>query len=138
MTAVPGTRLKCLLSVGTNATNKPRIRVVNYNFINPGTTIIIGFAGIQSLPPTLVNTISIGVVIYYTDIDSSTYLYIPTPILTVPTNSSSMISSFSGWNWQVNASYSGTNIVLQPTTFNLSFIIGALPRYNSSGNFTHN
>lgn len=102
------------------------IRVINYNFINPSTTIIIGFAGIQSLPPVLVNTISIGVVIFYTDIGSSTYLYIPTPIITVPTNATSMFGSMpAGWvsGWQVNASYSGTNIVLQPTTFTVSFTI---------------
>jgi hypothetical protein len=119
-------RLKCLLYVGTNSTNKPMIRVINYNFINPYTTIIIGFAGIQSLPSVLVNTISIGVVIFYTDIDSSTYLYIPTPIITVPTNATSMFSGMpSDWvaDWSVNASYSGTNIVLQPTTFTISYRI---------------
>lgn len=129
LVAVSGMRLKCLLYLGTNSTNKPMIRVINYNFINPGTTIIIGFAGIQSLPAVLVNTISIGVVIFYTDIDSSTYLYIPTPIITVPTNSSNMFNSLqasqSGFasNWLVNASYTGTNIVLQPTTFTISFRI---------------
>lgn len=122
--AVSGLRLKCLLYVGTNSTNKPMIRVINYNFINPSTTIIIGFAGIQSLPAVLVNTISIGVVIFYTDIGSSTYLYIPTPIITVPTNATNMFNSMpGGWvsNWVVNASYSGTNIVLQPTTFAISY-----------------
>jgi hypothetical protein len=119
-------RMKCLLYLGTNSTNKPMIRVINYNFINPQTTIIIGFAGIQSLPPVLVNTISIGVKIFYTDIGSSTYLYIPTPIITVPTNATSMYGGMpGGWisGWSVNASYSGTNIVLQPTSFSVYFTI---------------
>jgi len=91
LTAISGLRIKCLLYVGTNQTNKPKIRIINYDFINPQTTIIIAFAGIQSLLPTLANTISIGAVIYYTDIGSSTYLYIPTPIMTVPTNASNYL-----------------------------------------------
>jgi hypothetical protein len=127
LVAVSGMRLKCLLYLGTNSTNKPMIRVINYNFINPMTTIIIGFAGIQSLPSVLANTISIGVVIFYTDIGSSTYLYIPTPIITVPTNASNMLldTIWSGFasNWLMNASYTGTNIVLQSTTFTVSFRI---------------
>lgn len=135
-------RLKCLLYLGTNSTNKPMIRVINYNFINPSTTILIGFAGIQSLPAVLVNTISIGVVIFYTDIGSSTYLYIPTPIITVPTNATNMFSSMPSdlvANWLVNASYSGTNIVLQPTTFTISFRIPYMFwRHPTSGSLQYN
>lgn len=126
MTALPGLRMKCILTVGTSQTNKPTISIINYNFINPGTTINITFAGIQTLPTNLVNTISIGAMIYYTDIDSSTYLYIPTPVITVPTQSTTLLSSLnSGWlsNWNVNASYSGTNIVLRPTAFNCWFSV---------------
>jgi hypothetical protein len=105
---------------------KPTISIINYNFINPTTTIVVGFAGIQSLPAVLVNTISIGVVIYYNDIGSKTYLYIPTPIITVPTNSTNMFNSMpTGWvnGWAVNASFTGTNIVLQPTVFTVTFTI---------------
>jgi hypothetical protein len=141
LVAVSGLRLKCLLYVGTNSTNKPMIRVINYNFINPQTTIIIGFAGIQSLPAVLVNTISIGVVIYYTDIGSSTYLYIPTPIITVPTNATNMFASMpAGWvgGWAVNASYSGTNIVLQPATFTISFTVPYWFWQDIWGNYLYN
>lgn len=126
MTALPGLRMKCILTVGTSQTNKPTISIINYNFINPGTTINITFAGIQTLPTTLVNTISIGAMIYYNDIGSSTFLYIPTPVITVPTQSTSLISSMNAqWtsNWNINASYSGTNIVLQPTTFSCWFSV---------------
>jgi hypothetical protein len=126
MTALPGLRMKCILTVGTSQTNKPTISIINYNFINPGTTINITFAGIQTLPASLVNTISVGAMIYYNDISSSTYLYIPTPVITVPTQSTTLLSSLnSGWsaNWVVNAAYSGTNIVLQPTTFSCWFSV---------------
>jgi len=95
---LPGKRIKCLLVVGTSQTNKPTIRIVNYNFIDPQTTIIVSFAGIQTLPDTLVNTISIGAKIFYTDISSSTYLYIPTPIVTVPTNVTNVLdNTHSSW-----------------------------------------
>lgn len=131
-----------MLYVGTNSTDKPKIRIINYNFINPATTIIVGFAGIQSLPTTLVNTISIGAIIYYTDIDSWTYLYIPTPIVTIPTNATNMYSSMpAGWvsGWAVNASYSGTNIVLQPTVFTISFTCPYWYWYDSiNGNWLYN
>lgn len=126
LTALSGLRMKCLLSLGTNSTNKPKIIVINYNFINPYTTIKIGFASIQTLPPVLTNTISVGAVIFYTNIGSSTYLYVPTPILTVATNATVMANSFqSGWSsgWLSNATYYGTNIVLQPTIFTVSFRI---------------
>jgi hypothetical protein len=89
--------------------------IINYNFINPNTVINVSFAGIKTLPPTLVNTISIGAMIYYNDIGSSIYLYIPTPIITRPTNFTSLLSTIdSGWTgqWSVICSYSGTNIVL--------------------------
>jgi hypothetical protein len=82
LVALSGMRIKCILNLGTSATNKPTIAIINYNFINPSTTINISFAGIQTLPPTLVNTISVGAMIYYNDIGSSIYLYIPTPIIT--------------------------------------------------------
>jgi hypothetical protein len=112
--------------------------VINYNFINPNTTIVIGFAGIQSLPSSLVNTISVGVVIYYNDIGSSTYLYIPTPIITVPTNATSLLSSMdSGWQsgWIVNGSFSGTNIVLQPTIFTVGYVVPYWYWWNSNGSY---
>jgi hypothetical protein len=43
-------RVKCLLHIGKNSTDKPMIRIINYDFINPYTTIKISFAAIQSLP----------------------------------------------------------------------------------------
>ena len=124
LTALAGMRIKCILTVGTSQTKKPTISIINYNFIDPATTIIVTFAGIQTLPQTLVNTISIGATIYYTDIGSSTYLYIPTPIVTVPTNASNVLANTqSGWKneWVANSSFSGINIVLQPTTFTMSY-----------------
>ena len=141
LTALSGMRIKCILTVGTNSTFKPTIRIINYNFINPATTITIGFAGIQSLPSVLVNTISIGVVIYYNDIGSSTYLYVPTPIITVPTNATNMFSSMpSGWvsGWGVNASYSSTNIVLKPTSFTVSITIPYWYWQDIYGNWLYN
>ena len=115
LTALAGKRIKCILTIGTSQTNKPTISIINYNFIDPATTIIVSFAGIQTLPHTLVNTISIGAKIFYNDIGSSTYLYIPTPIVTVPTNASNVLSTTtSGWlsQWNANSSFSSTNIVL--------------------------
>jgi hypothetical protein len=104
------------------------IKLINYNFINPLTTIKINFGGIQSLPPVLVNTLSIGVLINYNDINSSTYLYIPTPTLPKVTNTTLRIADHpADWhnNWYMTVAYSGVNIVLQPTTF--SFAIGYVP-----------
>jgi hypothetical protein len=124
LVALPGKRIKCLLKVGTSQTNKPTIRIINYNFIDPQTTIIVSFAGIQTLPSTLTNTISIGAKIFYNNINSSTYLYIPTPVITVATNASNVLANTdANWisNWAVNSSFSGTNIVLEPTIFSISF-----------------
>mgnify|MGYP000545451467 CR=1 FL=1 len=126
LTALAGKRIKCILTVGTSQTNKPTISIINYNFIDPSTTIIVSFARIQTLPHTLVNTISVGAKIYYTDINSSTYLYIPTPIVTVPTNATNVLSStHSSWlsQWHANTSYTGTNIVLEPTKFRISYYV---------------
>lgn len=133
-----------MLTVGTSQTNKPTISIINYNFINPYTTIIVSFARIQTLPAVLVNTISIGAKIFYNDIGSSTYLYIPTPVITNPTNASNVISNTcSSWlsGWSVNCSYSSTNIVLEPTVFSISFkvpyyplcVIGGLSNQNLTG-----
>lgn len=47
--ALQGMRLVCILHIGTNSTDKPTISILNYNYINPGTTISVSFAGIQSL-----------------------------------------------------------------------------------------
>lgn len=127
LTALTGMRIKCILTVGTSQTNKPTISIINYNFINPNTTITVGFAGIQSLPAPLSNTISIGAVIYYNDIGSSTYLYIPTPIITLPTNPTNFLSNQlppprNQYGFSVTPAFSGTNIVLQATNFNLSIL----------------
>ena len=108
--------------MGTNSTDKPMIRIINYDFINPGVTVRISFGGIQSLTAPLSNTISIGVKMYYNDVrNSSTYLYILTPVLPKPTIATSLDSTRlpSGWSWSFSTGYSGANIVLQPTAFNL-------------------
>jgi hypothetical protein len=136
--------------VGTSQTSKPTISIINYNFINPGTTIIVSFARIQTLPSVLVNTISIGAKIFYNDIGSSTYLYIPTPVITNPTNASNVLSNTcSSWKseWAVNCSYSSTNIVLEPTVFSISFkvpyyalcVVGGLSAQNLTnyGQYTY-
>lgn len=144
LTALAGQRIKCLLTVGTSQTNKPTISIINYNFIDPGTTIIVSFARIETLPSVLVNTISIGAKIYYNDIGSSTYLYIPTPVITNPTNATKVISNTcSSWlsGWDANCSFSSTNIVLEPTVFALSFkvpyypicVVGGLSSQNLTG-----
>ena len=44
--ALAGKRLVCQLHIGTNSTDKPMITVLNYNYIDPATTISISFAGI--------------------------------------------------------------------------------------------
>ena len=146
LAALAGMRIKCLLVVGTSQTNKPTIRIINYNFIDPQTTIIVTFAGIQTLPNTLVNTISIGAKIFYTDISSSTYLYIPTPIITIPTNATNVLATTStSWKneWVVNSSFSGVNIVLQPTIFQVSFKVpyytrGYIGDLLNNTNYTYN
>ncbi len=88
--------------------------MINYDFINPGTTIKVSFAAIQSLLSPLSNTISIGVKMYYNDArNSSTYLYILTPVLPKPTYATTLDSTrLSGWDWNFYTSYSGANIVL--------------------------
>ena len=97
------------------------IRIINYDYINPNTTVRLSFGGIQSLTAPLSNTISIGVKMYYNDArNSSTYLYILTPVLPKPTIATSLDSTrLNGWSWSFSTGYAGANIVLQPTAFNL-------------------
>jgi hypothetical protein len=77
------------------------IKLINYDFIDPQTTIKINFAAIQSLLASLTNTISLGVKMYYNDArNSSTYLYILTPVLPKSTNPATLDSTrLTGWNW---------------------------------------
>ena len=91
----------CLLHLGTNSTDKPTIRIINYDFINPGTIIKVSFGAIQSLAAPLSNTISLGVKMYYNDAkNSSTFLYILTPVLPTPTIATSLDTTrLSGWAW---------------------------------------
>lgn len=102
------------------------ITILNYDYINPGTTIKVAFGGIQSLNQVNVNTLSMAVLIKYTDINSSTYLYLPTPTLPDPTNNTITVpdrNSIWGhvWNdyWSMSCGFANTNIVRKPTTFNL-------------------
>jgi hypothetical protein len=115
------------LHIGTNSTDKPTITILNHNYINPGTTIKVSFGGIQSLNQVNVNTISMSVVIHYNDINSSTYLYLPTPTIPQPTNNTLTITSDRNslgyvWHnyWSMSCSYSGRNLVRQTTNFSLS------------------
>ncbi len=125
--ALEGKRIVCILHIGTNSTDKPMITILNYNYINAGTTIKVAFGGIQSLNEVNVNTISMSVLIRYTDINSSTYLYMPTPTLPDPTNNTvTTISDRNvlGYNWlsywDMTCAFSGSNLVRQPTTFSFS------------------
>jgi hypothetical protein len=116
-------RLICLLHIGTNSTDKPTIEILNYNYINPGTTISVSFAGIQSLNSVNVNTISMSVMLYYTNINSSTYLYMPTPMITRPTNNTLTIPDRNSGGyvwlnyWSMSCGYTGRNVVRQSTNF---------------------
>ena len=120
--ALAGKRLVCQLHIGTNSTDKPMITMLNYNYIDPATTISISFAGIQSLDDIGVNTISIGVLINYGSLNTSTYLYIPTPTMPDPTNNTLTIPDRNyidgnlvsyDWlgPWYMNCLFSGNNIV---------------------------
>ena len=130
ITALEGKRLTCTLHIGTNSTDKPMITVLNYDYIDPETTIEISFGGIQSLDEGGVNTISIGVLINYGNLDTSTYLYIPTPTLPDLTNNTLAINDENifidpttyTWHdkWDINVSFYGNNIVRQTTTFQVS------------------
>ncbi len=91
------------------------IRLINYDLIDPYTIIKISFAAIQSLPETNVNTLSIGVKMFYNDAkNSSTYLYILTPTLPDPTNATSpdINRNMTNWNWGFTGFFTGANIVL--------------------------
>lgn len=116
----------CILHIGTNSTDKPMITILNYDYIDPSTTISVSFAGIQALNEINVNTISIAVRIFYTDINSSTYLYLPTPKLPQPTNNTLTIPDrnvlgYGTWisQWYMAANFAGNNIVRKSTTFYL-------------------
>lgn len=102
------------------------IKILNYNYINPGTTIKLSFGGIQSLNQVNVNTLSSATLITYTDKNTSTYLYLPTPTLPDPTNNT--VTTINdrdvlGYNWHsywsMSCSFSGRNVVRQSTTFSL-------------------
>lgn len=117
------------------------ITILNYDYINAGTTIKVAFGGIQSLNEVNVNTISMAVLIKYTDINSSTYLYLPTPTLPDPTNNT--VTTINDRNslgyvwhdyWSMSCSYSGNNIVRKTTTFSLSIWV---PWSYPFGGFTY-
>ena len=84
---------------------------------------------------------SIGVMLYYNDaLNSSTYLYILTPVLPTPTNATSqdVDRNMSGWGWNFYTYFQGANVVLQPTGFVMRFIVPHSSyysgyRYTSSG-----
>jgi hypothetical protein len=129
-------RIKCLLHLGTNSTDKPTITVINYDFINPGTTIKINFGAIQSLMAPLSNTISLGVKMYYNDArNSSTFLYILTPVLPKPTFATTLDSTrTSGWSWGFYTEFSGPNVVLEPTSFTLRINV---PYWSTYGGYQY-
>lgn len=69
---------------------------------------------------------SIGVMLYYNDaLNSSTYLYILTPVLPTPTNATSqdVDRNMTGWWWNFYSYFQGANVVLQPTGFVVRFIV---------------
>lgn len=101
------------------------ITILNYDYINPSTSISLSFGGIQALNEINVNTISIAVRIFYTDINSSTYLYLPTPKLPLPTNNTLTLPDRNSlgytWidQWYMSTSFSGVNVVRNTTTFSV-------------------
>lgn len=101
------------MHLGTNSTDKPMIRIINYDYIKAATQIKISFAGIQSLMAPYSNTISIGVKMYYNDLrNSSTYLYILTPVLPKPTIATALAPACSTWSWDFYTEFKGANVVL--------------------------
>ena len=107
-------RLKCFLYVGTSVTDKPKVRIINYAIIQPGTQLKIGVSNIKTLPAGVLNTISVAVVIYYTTISANSYLYLPTPIITQSTSN----QAISGFNNFI-PSFTGNNVVLLPTNMTI-------------------
>jgi hypothetical protein len=109
-------RLKCFLYVGTSVTDKPKVRIINYALIQPSTSITISVSNIVMLAAgsSNINTISVGIVIYYTSISASSYLYLPTPQVTTATYAPSV-----GSMNQFTAAFAGNNVVLLSTEINL-------------------
>ena len=122
--ALEGKRIICKLHIGTNSTDKPMITILNYDYIDPQTTIKLSFGGIESLDDIGVNTISIAVLIEYGDLKTSTYLYIPTATIPEPTNNTINIpdrdnTDGTNWHnqWDMGCAFSGSNIARTPTNF---------------------
>jgi hypothetical protein len=64
-----------------------------------------------------------SVMLYYTNINSSTYLYMPTPMITRPTNNTLVIPDRNSGGyvwlnyWSMSCGYTGSNVVRQATNF---------------------
>jgi hypothetical protein len=64
-----------------------------------------------------------SVMVYYTNINSSTYLYMPTPMITRVTNNTLTIPDRNSGGyvwlnyWANNCGFTGSNVVRQPTNF---------------------
>ncbi len=70
---------------------------------------------------------------YYNDVrNSSTYLYILTPVLPKPTFPSNLDSTrLPGWErWTISTWYSGANIVLEPTSFSMRMYVPYYSNYS--------
>lgn len=113
--------IKCYLHVGPNYLDQPMIRVTNYRTIPAGTTVTVSVANIRNMGQTDINTAYAAVMLFYHDLSTQAYLYRPTSKLMLNTTTLSTVP-FSTYL----VSYPGNNVVLTPTTLNITLT----PTYN--------
>lgn len=97
------------------------IRVVNYRTISAATTVTVSVANIRNMGPADINTAYAAVMLFYHDLSTQAYLYRPTSKLMFNTTTLST-TSFTSYL----ITYPGNNVVLTPTTLNLTLT----PTYN--------
>lgn len=104
--------VQCLLRGGSGIENEPTIRITNYDWVVPFSTIRISLANIKQLNITTRNTLYVSVILKRVGSWKEGYLYNPQQ-LTFKQTSSLSATLFQS----VNVGYLGANAVGQPTTF---------------------
>ena len=119
---VPGPNpIKCALHLGSTYLDQPFIRVTNYRTIAAGTKVTISVANIKNLATLAINTVYAAVNLFYYNINEQAFLYRPISKLMLNTTDLATVPFTA-----CNVSYPGNNVVLIPTTLNISIT----PTYN--------
>lgn len=108
-------RIKCTMHLGPNYLDQPFIRVTGYRTVAPGTTVTVSVANIKNMPTGGLNTVYAAVNLFYYAINEQAYLYRPISKLMLNTTDLATVPFTA-----CSVTYPGNNVVLTPTTLNVS------------------